>query len=309
MGSKIPTARLANGTLIKVTDYEDKPQGKIRCAITGCTAELTFVSGHYRQCAIDTIEIMPCFRLKPHETHAKNCKYNISGSLGIIAKNSRSEVFKAISEKKYEFRLHVLIRALRELSKHDIEVKAEGWGENSENNKSFSNKGSLSNYLRTLRQIIELRILCESNDDLKSLVVLKFKSKTIPWSRFFFDNDNLNTFIKYYGAEKYTPPLAISGVVYRISKPVENFPYHVVELHAPFVQPDSKGVIKRTIVQVVVKNPTVMALLSINTEYVFFGQWTIDIKPAKNKVGPRNNTMIYQNVRMYITNNDHFLQC
>ncbi|MDD9180663.1 MULTISPECIES: hypothetical protein [Aliivibrio] len=309
MGSKIPTARLSSGKLISIMGYEAKPQGKVRCAISGCSAELIFVHRHPRKCAMKTIEIPPCFRLKPHETHAEDCKYNISGALSIIAKKSESEVFKAISEKKYEFRLHILIKALRELSNIEVEMKSQGWGSNAESNKSFSNRGKLSNYLRTLKQIIELRTLCENDNELKSLVILKFKDKKIPWSKFFFDNTNLQNFIKYYGSEKYTQPLAISGVVYRINEPVNDYPYHVVELHAPFVQPDSKGVIRRTVVQVVVKNPTVLKSLSINTEYVFFGQWSVNIKESKKKVGQRNNSMIYQNIKMYITNSDHFVAC
>ncbi|MHA2743276.1 hypothetical protein [Vibrio harveyi] len=247
--------------------------------------------------------------MKPHEIHAEHCKYNIAGSLNIIAKSSESEVFKAIAEKKFEFRLHILIKALRELSAFEVGKVSEGWGSSVESNKSFNNKGKLSNYLRTLKQIIEIRTLFENDDELKSLIVLKFKGNKVPWSRFFFDDSNIEKFAKYYGSEKYTIPLAISGNLYKINEPMENFPYHVAELHSPFVQPNEKGEIKRTVVQVVLKKPKLVDSLTVGEDFVFFGQWSVNTKESKKKIGRNNNTMIYQNIKMYISNSDHFVRC
>ncbi|EMR38457.1 hypothetical protein [Vibrio harveyi] len=310
VGSKIPRARLVTGNKIDVLAYERRTdEAKIWCETSGCEAKLSFVSRHNRKCASKTIEIPPCFRLKPHEIHAEHCKYNIAGSLNIIAKSSESEVFKAIAEKKFEFRLHILIKALRELSAFEVGKVSEGWGSSVESNKSFNNKGKLSNYLRTLKQIIEIRTLFENDDELKSLIVLKFKGNKVPWSRFFFDDSNIEKFAKYYGSEKYTIPLAISGNLYKINEPMENFPYHVAELHSPFVQPNEKGEIKRTVVQVVLKKPKLVDSLTVGEDFVFFGQWSVNTKESKKKIGRNNNTMIYQNIKMYISNSDHFVRC
>ncbi|MEZ9746419.1 hypothetical protein AB4320_17200 [Vibrio splendidus] len=310
MGSKIPRARLVTDNKIDVLAYERRTdEAAIWCETSGCGAKLSFVSRHNRKCASKTIEIPPCFRLKPHEIHAEHCKYNIAGSLNIIAKSSESEVFKAIAEKKFEFRLHILIKALRELSAFEVGKVSEGWGSGVESNKAFNNKGKLSNYLRTLKQIIEIRTLCENDDELKSLIVLKFKGNKIPWSRFFFDDGNIEQFAKYYGSEKYTIPLAILGNLYKINEPTENFPYHVAELHSPFVQPNEKGEIKRTVVQVVLKKPKLVDSLAVGEDFVFFGQWSVNTKESKKKIGRNNNTMIYQNIKMYISNSDHFVRC
>ncbi|MBF4359959.1 hypothetical protein EAY21_24425, partial [Vibrio anguillarum] len=116
-------------------------------------------------------------------------------------------------------------------------------------------------------------------------------------------------FIKYYGTDKYTIPLAISGNIYKIAEPSDNFPFHVVELHSPFVKPNEKGVIKRNIVQVVLKNPKLVGSLSIGDDFVFFGQWSVVVKESKKKIGPNKNTMVYQNIKMYINNPDHFVRC
>lgn len=154
VGSKIPRARLLTVNKIDVITCERRTdEAQIWCETLGCEAKLPFFSWHNRKCASKTIEIPLCFRLKPHEIHAEQCKYNIAGSLNIIAKSSESEVFKALAEKKFEFRLHILIKALRELSVFEVGKVSEGWGSSVESNKSFNNKGKLSNYLCTLKKI------------------------------------------------------------------------------------------------------------------------------------------------------------
>ena len=71
VGSKIPRARLVTGNKVDVLAYERRTdEAKIWCETSGCEAKLSFVSRHNRKCASKTIEIPPCFRLKPHEIHA-----------------------------------------------------------------------------------------------------------------------------------------------------------------------------------------------------------------------------------------------
>ncbi|KGK01675.1 hypothetical protein, partial [Pseudoalteromonas sp. ND6B] len=112
MGSKIPEASLGFGNRVDATDYENKPYGTLFCASPSCSAQLSFVKRHDRKYATKTVEIAPCFRLKRNEEHSAKCKYNIGGQLNIIAKSSDSAVFSAIEESKYEFRLHILLKAL-----------------------------------------------------------------------------------------------------------------------------------------------------------------------------------------------------
>lgn len=128
MGSKIPEAKLASGTKTTALKYEEKPFGDIFCCSPGCGVQLSFVKRHDRRYSTKTIEIAPCFRLKKNEAHDVSCKYNIDGQLNIIAKDSESEVFSAISQSKYEFRLHILIRAMWELTNSEVEDKGKGWG-------------------------------------------------------------------------------------------------------------------------------------------------------------------------------------
>ncbi|ENT6848201.1 hypothetical protein ACFD7L_004316 [Vibrio vulnificus] len=310
MGSKIPEARLGSGNRVAATDYENKPYGALFCASPSCSAQLSFVKRHDRKYATKTVEIAPCFRLKRNEEHSAKCKYNIGGQLNIIAKSSDSAVFSAIEKSKYEFRLHILLKALWELSKPEIENKGKAWGSSGESDKKYSNKGKLTNYLKTLKQILQLRALCEDNKELKSLVTLNYRGKKVSWERFYFDHENLHNFVKHYKVGEYTMPLAISGHIHELRKPMnEKFPFHVVELNSPFVEPDKNGVIKKPIPQIILKNSSLLKYIDPSKEYIFFGRW----KPRERKRSGRNENSkmqwVFENIEMYIDNRDHFIEC
>jgi len=310
MGSKIPEASLSSGNKVTAIHYEENPFGNLFCLSPSCDAQLSFVKRHDRKYLSKTIEIAPCFRLKRSEEHSLDCKYNIGGQLNIIAKSSDSDVFSAVDKSKFEFRLHVLLKALWEMSKLQIESKGKNWGGSGENNKNFKNSGKLSNYLRTLKQILELRTLCENNAELKSLVTLNYKGNKINWDRFYFDHENLTSFVKNYGTDKYTLPLAISGFIHEIRESKNpKFPYTVVELNSPFVAPDNKGIIRKPVPQIILKKESLVAHIDPTKEYIFFGQWKVRENTTKSKNENSDNRWVFENIEMYIENKDHFIEC
>lgn len=309
MGSKIPEAKLVSGNRITALTYEDTPSGDVFCCSSGCEAQLSFVKRHDRRYATKTIEIAPCFRLKKNEEHELGCKYNISGQLGVIAKGSDSEVFSAISDSKYEFRLHVLIKALWELKDSEVEDRSKGWGDEGSQNKSYSNKGKLSNYLKTLRQILELRMVCENNDELKKVVVLRYKEKKIAWQDFYFDHENLARFVQVHGADRVTMPLAISGHIKEIRAPNDNFNHHVVELNSPFVGANQEGIVRKPVPQIVLMNKKLLEDIDPDKEYVFYGQWKARLREKEGRQGSSAKKWIFENIEMYIDHKDHFIEC
>ncbi|GHB06358.1 hypothetical protein [Modicisalibacter luteus] len=309
MGSKIPEAKLVSGKKTTALNYEKKPFGDVFCCSPGCDAQLSFVKRHDRRYAKKTIEIAPCFRLKKNEDHDLSCRYNIGGQLKIIAKDSESEVFSAISNSKYEFRLHILIKALWELKNSNIETKGKGWGGSGEQNKQYSNKGKLSNYLKTLRQVLELRALCEDNQELKKLVTLKLKSKKVTWENFYFDHENLERFVQVHGADDFTMPLAISGRINEIRSPNEKFNFHVVELNSPFIEPDENGIVRKPVPQIVLKNSSLLKHIDIEKEYIFFGQWKARLRERNGRGSSSTRKWIFENIEMYIDHKDHLIEC
>lgn len=309
MGSKIPEARSALGAKVSALQYERNPVGHLSCPSNGCEARLSFVKRHDRRYATKTIEVAPCFRLKKRFNHDANCKYNLGGQLSIIAKGSSSDLFSAISASKFEFRLHILIKALWELDDEEVDARGRGWGSPESQNKSYGNKGRLSNYLKTLGQILELRALCEDNDELKNLVMLKSKETTIPWSKFYFDHSNLCDFTRYYGTGTLTIPLAIAGYVQDIRPPSERFPYHVAELTSPYVEADKNGIVRKPVPQVILKQSALASLLKRQHEYIFFGQWKARVRRTSGRGENSNQTWLFENIEMYIDQADHFIEC
>ncbi len=310
MGSKIPEAKLYSGNKLSAVSYEKRPFGQLFCLSSSCNAQLSFVKRHERKYQSKTVEIAPCFRLKRYEEHSANCKYNIGGQLDIIAKNSESEVFSAIERSKFEFRLHVLLKAFWEMTPSQIESKSNNWGTDGDKNKNFANSGKLANYLRTLKQILELRTLCEDNRELKSLVTLNYKGNKVNWERFYFDHENLTKFVKHYGTNKYTFPLAISGYIHEVRKSTNpKFPFTVVELDSPYVSADENGIIRKPIPQIILKKESLLEHIDKDKEYIFFGRWKARTRARNGRNENSDKRWIFENIEMYIENKDHFIEC
>ncbi|AMO77683.1 hypothetical protein M8R19_25835 [Pseudomonas sp. R3.Fl] len=305
MGSKIPRALIQGLGGITALQYEalsTSPQPY--CDSHVCNAEISFVKRHLRKCADQTIEVLPCYRLKKSSEHHQNCKYNLKGALSVVARESDSDLFGAIENARYELRLHILQNAYWESTKAAFERKARPPRPDTPE-KSYSSHGKLSTYLKTLKQILELRNLCANNEELKELITLDHKGMKVPWSRFFFDHENLHTFLKYYPKDQYTIPLAINGHIDRIEQPSTQRKYHTLKLVPPFVSPNAQNVIKKPQPQIVVTTPDLATHFNPGEEYIFFGIWKPSISYKKTEKYHWEN----QRIEMYIKNSEHFIRC
>lgn len=302
MGSKIPEARLASGNKVTALEYEEaNTKQKISCCSIGCTARLSFVKRHYRHYANKKPkEIFPCFRLKPGENHEEHCRYNLKGMLKLIAKDSDSEIFSSFQKSNFVFRLHVLIKALREATDEEFFLQGKKWGGESNSNKAYSNRGRLTSYLRTLSQIIELRNYCKNNDQLAKLVKLDYDGELINWYDFYYDSENLTELVTRHGVGRVKIPLAIAGHIFKIDN-------NVVELDSPYVLPDSNNVLMKPAPKIYLNNPNLLSFIDSGNEYVFFGRWEITIKQKAATVAGKP-TKVYQNIKMRITESDHFIE-
>lgn len=301
MGSKIPQARLASGNKVTAVDYEKiGSKKKISCCTSACTAQLSFVKRHFRKYAgKEPVQILPCFRLKPGEAHEENCKYNLKGSLQLLAKQSDSEIFSSFKKSNFIFRLHILIKALWTATEEDFSSQSKKWGGEHDSNKAYTNQGRLTSYLKTLNQIIELRNYCKNNDQLARLVRLDYNGELISWDDFYYDSENLGGLVAKHGSGAVKIPLAIAGHIFKISG-------DVVELRSPYVLPDSNNKLMKPTPKIYLKNPDLLRLIDPSKEYVFFGKWEVTTK-QKAKT-PNKPTTVYQNIKMLIAESDHFIE-
>lgn len=306
MGSKIPEAMVESGERVTALAYEAAPAGRIYCSSADCNSELSFVRRHNRKYQSKTIEIAPCFRLKKHQLHVVGCKYNIEGQLDLIAKTSESEIFEALAKSNYEFRLHVLLKALRLLDENQIHELARKWGASFEQNKKYANKGALTNYLRTLGQILELRNYCEEDDQLGSLVALNYHGRKIKWLDFYYDERNLSSLVETHGVGNVEIPLAISGHIYSVKKLEVVRDCHVVELYSPEMKRDALGRAWKSTAQIYLNGSKLHGLIKEGKEYIFFGMWEVLLKQHPSNQG--SGRINYQNIKMFIYNSDHFIE-
>lgn len=306
MGSKIPNAKIDSGERVTALKYEAVPSGKIHCPSVGCDAELSFVRRHNRKYQSKTIEIAPCFRLKRYNLHADGCKYNLEGQLDLIVKGSKSEIFESLGKSSYEFRLHVLLKALRVLDENKINELARKWGASFCQNKKFASKGALTSYLRTLGQILELRNYCEEDDQLGSLVVLNYHGRKIKWLDFYYDEKNLSSLVGTHGVGSIEIPLAISGHIYSVKKLEVVKDCHVVELYSPEIKRDDFGRAWKSTAQIYLNGTKLHGLIKEGKEYIFFGKWEVLLKQHLSDQG--SGRINYQNIKMYIQNADHFIE-
>ncbi|RML46211.1 hypothetical protein ALQ97_101464 [Pseudomonas savastanoi pv. glycinea] len=306
MGSKIFKAKIQGVGQKTAQEYESSPVGIPICASSECAAKLTFVKSHLRQLADKSITVKPSFRLKLKEVHAADCKYNLEGQLKVMAAGSDTDIFGSVSQNSYEFRLHILLQAFKAVSKLELS-SAKDSEKNQGKDKLFVQKGKLSSYLKKLKQIVELRSLCESNEDLSSLVVIKDGAKSIPWSEFYFDHENIRTLVNVYGAPKTTSPLAICGSVKCIKSPTEKFPFHSVELDAPYVTPDPSNKVVKPVVKIALTKSSLASSFALGEEYIFFGRWKTN-QCEKGVLSEDGPFWVFQNINMYIENDDHFLK-
>lgn len=306
MGSKIPEAKVESGERITALKYEAVPAGKIYCSSVGCNTELSFVRRHNRKYQSKTIEIAPCFRLKKHHLHVVGCKYNIEGQLDLIAKLSESEIFEALGKSNYEFRLHVLLKALRVLDEDRIHELVKKWGASFNQNKSYANKGSLTNYLRTLGQILELKNYCEEDEQLGNLVVLNYHGKRVKWLDFYYDEKNLSLLVETHGVGSVEIPLAISGHIYSVKKLEVVKDCHVVELYSPEIKRDALGRKWKSTAQIYLNGSKLYGLIKEDKEYIFFGKWEVSLK--QHSSNGDSGKINYQNIKMHIQNADHFIE-
>lgn len=306
MGSKIPEAKIESGERVTALKYEAAPAGKIYCSSVACNAELSFVRRHNRKYQSKTIEIAPCFRLKKYHLHVVGCKYNIEGQLDLIAKSSESEIFEALGKSSYEFRLHVLLKALRVLDEGRINELAKKWGASFSQNKKYANKGVLTNYLRTLGQILELRNYCEENDQLGELVVLNYHGRKIRWLDFYYDERNLSSLVETHGVGSVEIPLAVSGHIYSVKKLQVVKDCHVVELYSPEIVRDALGRAWKSTAQIYLNGSKLKGVINEDKEYIFFGKWEVSLK--QHSSSGDSGKINYQNVKMHIQNADHFIE-
>lgn len=227
-----------SGNKVTVKDCEKGYDGEYICKTNGCCANMSFVRFHEQRRHNKTIKIPSFFKLKPGEKHSYQvCPFNTQGAVEVIARESDSNILKAISDKKYEFSLQVLhkddkrnkVRAISE-DNSDIYTSKERRG------KKITGRGMASSYIKALKQILTLRAQLEDNKELIPLIELKYQQSKIKWSDFYF---GLNDYARAYEIARNAKnqyPMCFHGVISKTTLPNDKFRYSKLKLLSPYVE-------------------------------------------------------------------------
>ena len=201
---------IENNELVTPREYEEtlkkcKERKEIRCS---CGAKLSFVETYTRNSGKgNSSTVSAFFRDSKTSVHKENCLYNISNRIKEIVAESQC---LHIEKGKYILSL-----------KNPYNQKSTKTNNNTLSYDRYS-KGIYAdnkyynNYLKTVRDILQLRDDLESNADL-SQFVLYFGKEQVKWEDFYFAFEQYGGILKVVHKEQSKRhPICIEGNIYHI---------------------------------------------------------------------------------------------
>lgn len=235
MGMKLKKAMFM-GRKIKIEEASEEMRGNLFCYV--CGVELTYVNGYNKEVNEKEYYVHPYFRLKSKDNdHAINCKYNTQGQLKILARESSDNVLEDLENGKFNFRLHLISEALRqlEIDRKDHTEDEDTLPQKEKNYKKTKEK--LDSYLSTMKRLAQLRAELEENADISSQVTLEFnnrgKKEKISWNHFYYDIDSFFNCYEYLKSKKHQHPICVYGKIRKIIDPKPEYNFYSIKLESP----------------------------------------------------------------------------
>ncbi|AXX87462.1 hypothetical protein AMRN_1733 [Malaciobacter marinus] len=249
--------------------------GDFICKTKNCNADMIFVREHEKRRLEKTIFVPSFFKLKSNKNqHDENCSFNTKGIMKVIARNSDSNILKSLDENKYEFSLQILHKPAKKSSSIEPTTDNENYNNTPTKRKTtqYVNKGTASSYIKTLKSILELRAKIEEENELASIITLKYNSKKIYWNKFFF---NHTRYIEAYKLNQNSPikyPICIHGKVSKVIKKNDKFKFDKIKLHNPYIELLSKITEMPSIELLISSEDVELDKFKNDTEILIYGQ-------------------------------------
>lgn len=265
--------------------------GMLSCAEEDCSARLKFVDTYVKGEEYETT-VAAHFSLISSTTspHAENCDYNLEAQVRVAAREAPNLLY-SLRNGTCEFRLHVLADALQsKVASNDTGGGARNGRDVSPTSLEYHTQGTLSAYLSSASRIAVLAARVEDNQDLSRRIKLRFRDEAIPWTDFYFDEENLRRCFQYVRQRPYQP-ICVTGEIKAIEEPNDTRKFKTIRLKSP--QRDAKA--ETSYVPIIHLNfdPDHMYLasnLSVGNRVVVYGHALASAK-AKGQVTFQNITM------------------
>lgn len=270
------------------------------CDHPACGSNVRFVPRYQQNRAnrIEPIDVPAYIGLTSGSEHITGCRYDASGRITAIVAQSDPDFIKALDDGKRELRLLALHNGLegRSLSgstlTHGGKPPADARG--GQTTTSFiHSEEKLSSYLRTTTDLVALRAACESDALLAAELTLRFGTKRIAWSQFFFEQERYDEaweLVKTNADNAY--PFALSGMVKSHHVPGPGAKYkssflNCKSLYRRTDDPDRLEVFEVTIAHL---DDKWLASFPADTEIVMFGIWKFAEAMETQRKNPRDSS-------------------
>lgn len=236
MGIKIGKVKDKNN--LRVITTEDCDQGynsEYICITENCLANMIFTRRHEKRLLDKVVEVPSFFRLKNGSKHIQDCPYDTRGAIEVICRDSDSNILKSLDNQKFEFSLQVLHNPENKTIENSI---INSYLKNNSNgkklNKNYNSSGSLSSYIKTLKQILLLRNKLEEDNNISETLLLNYRGTRIKWSCFYFSEKNYIDAFNLGILKKISYPICFEGVVKSVKEPTDKFNFYSIVLFSPY---------------------------------------------------------------------------
>lgn len=245
-----------------------------------CACAVRFVPRYQQNRAnrIEPIDVPAYIGLTRGSGHAASCRYNAQARLSAIAAQSDPEFLSALDGRKRELRLLALHNGLSKPGLSGDGLAATGRGPETGAGKTrmqlLASNTKLDSYLRTTADLLALRALCESDDDLADDLILRLGSKKLPWKQFFFERDRFDEAWECVRQGGITPhPIALCGVVKRHHHPGPTATYRMSFLNCDslYRKTDRADRVETFEVSVAHADGVWLSSFAVGSEIVLFG--------------------------------------
>lgn len=273
------------------------------CDHIPCSCTVRFVprSQQNRANRIEPIDIPAYIGLTSSSEHITGCRYDAAGKITAIVAQSDPNFLKALDDGKRELRLLALHNGLegRSISGHTPvpgnTPTAPHLGGRATTNFVRSEE-KLSSYLRTTGDLVALRALCESDALLAAELALRFGTKRISWSQFFFEQQRYDEAweqVKNGGANAH--PIALAGTVksHHVPAPGANYTSSFLNCRSLYRRTDDPDRLEAFEVSIAHPDGDWLSTFRVGTQIVMFGIWKSSDaieKLGKNPHAPSRTT-------------------
>lgn len=214
-------------------DCYAKGRGKEPLSCIYCRVEITHQSAHTRERDDKPVLVPAYFRLLPGGRHAVGCKHLVSDEIKAIARDSK-DLIESIRDGQYRLRLVMIRDALNGLSK-----TPQRGGHNRTASRGSTtyqpSRSKLPAYINSAKRVLQLRALCDDDDEIAAHLELVFDgSLIVPWSQFYFETERYLDAYHTLARSTEQFPIALHGIVRSVrTVPSKNGQTNVLNLAKP----------------------------------------------------------------------------